>query len=102
MLTDNQQQALNLYYNEDLSLSEIAEQHGITRQGVRDTIQKAQTQLFDLEKKLCLSQKFKDTGKKVQAILECASKISLETNLDVIKSLANEIKDVVVGINKEM
>ena len=38
MLTDKQRDVVELYYNDDLSLSEIAENEGITRQGVRDSI----------------------------------------------------------------
>lgn len=45
MLTDKQRDVVELYYNDDLSLSEIAENEGITRQGVRDSIKRAETQL---------------------------------------------------------
>ena len=46
ILTDKQQEAVSLYYNEDLSLAEIASNVGITRQGVRDAIKRAECQLF--------------------------------------------------------
>ncbi len=45
---------MDLYYNDDLSLSEIAEQIGITRQAVRDCIKKTETELFFYEEKLGL------------------------------------------------
>ena len=45
---------LGYYYNDDLSLSEIAENEGITRQGVRDSIKRAEAQLFDMEERLGL------------------------------------------------
>ena len=48
MLTDNQRKFLDYYYNDDLSLSEIAENEGITRQGVRDAIKRAEAQLFEV------------------------------------------------------
>ena len=54
MLTQKQHDFLDYYYNEDLSLSEIAANEGITRQGVRDAIKRAETQLFDMENKLGL------------------------------------------------
>ena len=54
MLTENQRKFIDYYYNDDLSLSEIAENEGITRQGVRDAIKRAETQLFDMEKKLMM------------------------------------------------
>ena len=101
LLTENQQQALNLYYNEDFSLAEIAENQGITRQGVRDTVQKAQVQLFELEKKLHLVQRFKDVEEKAQVILENVEKILLANDFDSIKILANAIKNAAKSIQKE-
>ena len=44
MLTEKQRDVVELYYNDDLSLSEIAENEGITRQGVRDSIKRAEAQ----------------------------------------------------------
>ncbi|MDR2817741.1 MAG: HTH domain-containing protein [Oscillospiraceae bacterium] len=52
MLTDKQKEVAHLYFNEDLSLSEIAELLGITRQGVRDHIKKVETSLALLEERL--------------------------------------------------
>ena len=46
------------YYNDDLSLSEIAENEGITRQGVRDQIKRAEIQLLSLEEKCRYCEKF--------------------------------------------
>lgn len=40
MLTEKQREVIGFYYNEDLSLSEIGEFEGITRQGVRDSIKR--------------------------------------------------------------
>ena len=51
MLTDRQKEFYDLYYNEDLSLAEIAENYGITRQGVRDVIVRAEAILTELEDK---------------------------------------------------
>ena len=52
LLTEKQRSLIEYYYNDDLSLSEIAENEGITRQGVRDAIKRAETQLYELENKL--------------------------------------------------
>lgn len=101
LLTENQRQALNLYYNEDFSLAEIAENQGITRQGVRDAVQKAQTQLFELEKKLHLAQRFNEMQEKAQVILENVEKILLTNDFDSIKILANAIKNAAKSIQKE-
>ncbi len=101
LLTENQRQALSLYYNEDFSLAEIAENQGITRQGVRDTVQKAQIQLFELEKKLHLAQRFKDVEEEAQMILENVEKILLANDLDSVKALAIAIKNAAKSIQKE-
>ena len=54
ILSEKQFRILDGYYNNDLSLSEIAENEGITRQGVCDTIKRCETQLNELEDKLKL------------------------------------------------
>ena len=51
-LTDKQREALDMYYNMDLSLGEIAEEIGVTRQSVRDTIKKGEERLLSLEEKI--------------------------------------------------
>ena len=52
LLTKKQLSILEDYYNQDLSLSEIAENKNITRQAVRDIIKKGESKLFELEEKL--------------------------------------------------
>ena len=47
LLTEKQRTCFDLYYNQDLSLSEIAEDLGVTRQGVHDTLARAEAQLRD-------------------------------------------------------
>ena len=56
LLTERQQEILKLYYYEDLSLTEIAENLGISRNGVYDTLKKAESSLKDYEDKLQLYQ----------------------------------------------
>ena len=51
LLTEKQRTCFDLYYNQDLSLSEIAEDLGVTRQGVHDTLARAEAQLRALEEK---------------------------------------------------
>ncbi len=59
MLTDKQRDVVELYYNEDLSLAEIAAHSGITRQGVRDSIKRAEGQLLEYEERLHLAERFR-------------------------------------------
>lgn len=75
LLKPSCRQAIDLYYNEDLSLAEIAAQTGITRQGVRDSIKRSEEKLFELEKKLGLFKRF----------------VQLENGLDKIASLSEQI-----------
>ena len=53
LLTEKQADTIDLYYNQNLSLSEIAEELNITRQGVRKNLVYAEEKLFDFEEKLC-------------------------------------------------
>ena len=58
VLSDNQREMMDLYYNEDFSLSEIADEIGITRQGVRDAVRRAEESLDSLEEKLGMIARF--------------------------------------------
>ncbi len=62
VLSERKRLALDLYYNDDYSLAEIAEEMGITRQGVLDTIKKGKDELFFFEEKLHLWEKFRAAG----------------------------------------
>ena len=53
-LTEKQARFFTMYYNEDLSLAEIAREEGITRQGVRDVLERSRKKLYDIESKLGL------------------------------------------------
>ena len=90
LLTQKQHDFLVYYYDEDLSLSEIAENEGITRQGVRDAIKRAEAQLFDMESKLGVAAKFGELGKGLDEIRQLADDI-YQYNLE--HSLSREIND---------
>ena len=60
LLTDKQRECFDLHYNEDLSLSEIAEQLGISRQGVWDNIRRAESAMREIEEKTGLIRRFED------------------------------------------
>jgi len=68
LLTDRQREFFDLYYNEDLSLSEIAENAGISRQGVRDVIVRAEAQMQEIEDKTGIIKKFERTRDILNAI----------------------------------
>lgn len=75
VLTPRQKEFFDLYYNEDLSLAEIAENYGISRQGVRDVIVRAEAIMTDLEDKTGLMKRFLQMQQQVQAILDAAEMI---------------------------
>ncbi len=95
MLTEKQRDFLDLYYNEDLSLAEIAENEGITRQGVRDSIKRAEAQLFEMESKLHLSERFSELKKGLSEIEACADVIF---NYNLEHSLSREINENITRI----
>ena len=74
MLTDKQRDVVDLYYNEDLSLAEIAEHEKITRQGVRDSIKRGEQTMLELEEKF----RFVERSKKYDKIIEEITKIAAE------------------------
>lgn len=53
-LTEKQARFFEMYYNDDMSLAEIAEESGISRQGVRDALERAKKKMHDMENKLGL------------------------------------------------
>lgn len=57
LLTEKQQAIIELYYNQDLSLGEIAEDNGISRQAIHDIIKRAEATLEDYEEKLGMLKK---------------------------------------------
>ena len=75
LLTEKQYFLLDDYYNQDLSLSEIAENEGITRQAVRDNLKKGENKLFEYEEKLGFMRKTLMQEEKIANILSQISKI---------------------------
>ncbi len=59
VLTEKQRDVMEQYYNDDLSLAEIAENFGITRQGVRDSIKRGEGILLDLEEKVGFATRYR-------------------------------------------
>lgn len=74
MLTERQRDMVGYYYCDDLSLAEIAENEGITRQAVRDMICRAVKQLEEMEERLGFVEKTEQTVAAVSLIRETAIK----------------------------
>ena len=96
LLKEHQREAMSLYYNDDLSLSEISDQLGITRQGVRDLIKRGEARLYEFEKKLGLRKRFDEVEKglyKIESLCE-SLKINYNTGtVEKIISIAGELHE---------
>jgi len=66
LLTEKQREYFDLYHNEDLSLSEIAESAGISKQGVYDNIVRAEKTLLRYEQKTGIIQKWLETRSELE------------------------------------
>ncbi|MGN1316280.1 MAG: sigma factor-like helix-turn-helix DNA-binding protein [Acutalibacteraceae bacterium] len=95
MLTENQRKFIEYYYSDDLSLSEIAQNEGITRQGVRDAVKRAETQLYDMEKKLGFAERTRKISEALEIVMENVEQIN---NYNMNISLSREVNDAVVNI----
>lgn len=94
LLKENQKHIFEDYIQNDFSLSEIAVEAGISRQGVHDIIKRCSKQLIDYETKLKLVDKFNSAKEKVNDIIQISDQIK-ETKkiigIDEIKELSSSI-----------
>ena len=97
LLTEKQREYFDLYYNEDLSLSEIAEIAGISRQGVRDIITRAEKILCDTEEKTGIVGRFVERNRHIKELESCALQIR-----DNSEGSVREISDKMLGILDKM
>lgn len=99
LLTDRQKEFYDLYYNEDLSLAEIAENSGITRQGVRDVIVRAEGILTELEDKTGIIKRFlrmkEGIAKVEQDVDQLLALNDRKYDDPELYALAQEIKEIV-------
>lgn len=92
LLTEKQLDIMDNYYNLDLSLSEIAENEGITRQAVRDIIKKGENKLFEFEEKLGIMKKNMKQEEKIASILSELTKIQTKFTDEQIAEILEHIK----------
>lgn len=94
ILSERQLEVTGLYYNDDLSLSEIAEITGISRQGVRDAVKRSVDELYSLEEKLGLVEHFSLLRCEIGAISDELGRLSSQSPslcaplLDIAKRLS--------------
>ncbi len=103
MLTERQADTVELYYNDDLSLSEVGAELGISRQGVRDNLKRAEGILYDVESKLGLAARFIEIKSKLGEIDDIIAEIEKSPEARLlpvsIKKQINQILTIVAGIN---
>ncbi|MFG6374299.1 MAG: DNA-binding protein [Oscillospiraceae bacterium] len=99
MLTSRQKEFYDLYYNEDLSLSEIAENYDMSRQGVRDAIVRAEAALEELEEKTGIVKRFQEQKhqlEEIESLAQAARSVSADPTvsdyLRRIQELAAHLK----------
>ncbi len=92
LLTEKQKEYIDYYYNEDLSLAEIAQNDGITRQGVRDIIKKGEKKLFEYEEKLLFMKKTMNQEKQIENILSQLNKIHEDSSDEKVNNILEEVK----------
>ncbi|MEG1863030.1 MAG: sigma factor-like helix-turn-helix DNA-binding protein [Oscillospiraceae bacterium] len=76
VLTEKQREMMQQYFNMDLSLSEIADNFSITRQGVRDAIKRGEGVLLELEGQIGFAAKYKNIISGIEQIKSLAQNIS--------------------------
>ena len=104
ILTDRQKEFYDLYYNEDLSLGEVAENYGITRQGVRDVIVRAENILTDLEDKTGLIKRFHTMRAQLEQVARDAERIvqlAVRQDSAELETLALRVRDAAETLLKE-
>ena len=93
LLTDKQYDALDMYYNQDLSLAEIAEESSISRQGARDFIKKGEKQLNEYEEKLGLVKRFNDITKQIAEMNAIIDRLPYGSETERIKEISRKLSE---------
>lgn len=106
LLTERQREFYDLYYNEDLSLAEIAENYGISRQGVRDVIVRAEAAMTEIEDKTHIIRRFQQSRQAITAISQAADKLlqSIDRrsyNDAMLDEIARTIKENAARLEQE-
>ncbi len=98
LLTEKQREYYDLYYNEDLSLSEIAENVGITRQGVHDIIARAEATLQDTERKTGLISRFNEMQSELSRAILLAEALKSRSYTDENAAAAAQLIEILSAL----
>ncbi len=94
LLTEKQRFAVDMYYNEDLSLAEIGEEIDISRQGVRDSIKQGEKHLLNYEEKLGIVKRFRNISTRLEKMNELIGMADCECK--------NQLLEISEEISKEL
>lgn len=93
LLTEKQKRYMSLYYLDDLSLGEIAEEYGVSRQAVYDNLKRTEAMLEDFEKKLLLFERFQKRKQLIDELKKTLQRqndtMHIDEALSIIQSLEN-------------
>ena len=87
LLSKNEKESFEMYYCDDLSLSEIAENLGISRQGVRDNIVRAEKSLLFFDEKLKLKSKIENVNSMLQKAIDKTKNGNVEEAINILKNI---------------
>lgn len=100
LLTKRQREAMELYHDENLTLSEIAEEFSISRQGVHDALKNAEKSLLDYEAKLGLVEKFQQSKEAIKKIDEAIDKMVAESRDERLTGQLKGIKTIIDDLDQ--
>ena len=99
-LTERQREVMDLYYNEDMSLFEISEHMGVTRQGVHDIIKRSENALLELDEKLGFVSRFEEIRRAADDLESAAAELSCSDDARAL-SAAEKIKSALSVLRQE-
>ena len=93
LLSDRKRSVMEMYYNEDLSLAEIAQEIGISRQGVHETIKKSEDELLFYEEKLGLAKRLLQVEKYSDELVRLSAQNELPKEIkEIIDLLTHAVR----------
>ena len=102
VLTEKQREVMEQYYNDDFSLAEIADNFGITRQGVRDSIKRGEGIILELEEKVGFAKRYRAVQQGITQLESLARDIQFYNSNgyavnDQIDKATHEMLDIMGG-----
>ena len=93
LLSERQYDMMDMYYNQDLSLAEVAEEVEISRQGVRDSIKRGEKQLVGFEEKLGLAKRFSDITAQIEEMDKIINKLDDTDDVRKLKEISQKLSE---------